>query len=205
MWGGRKQSALLPLCACVLVLGTELARDPDPASAGSPAHRGSQRVSHTTSFGFLLIRPSVTFPLKRSVLKTPSHCSSKLFKAHELSCHTLNHFSYRKVQLQAPAKRLTFTIAIKKKKVIKLSHPKMSNFIARLCQSLRDPSADPWGISPLCPPQALVLKLQGHSRNWSEGEPFSGQVLWKGLLPSPAAAWMCMACQGFPACASCSS
>lgn len=34
----------------------------------------------------------------------------------------------------------------------------MSNFIARLCQSLRDPNADPLGILPLCP---LVLELQG--------------------------------------------
>lgn len=35
-WGQEwKQSALLPLCSCVLTLGTELARDLDPASPGS--------------------------------------------------------------------------------------------------------------------------------------------------------------------------
>lgn len=79
----------------------------------------------------------------------------------------------------------------------------MSDFIARLCQSLRAPSADPLGISSLSLLQALVLKLQGHSRNWSKVEPFPGAVVWKGLLQSPATAWMHMACQGFPACVSC--
>lgn len=79
----------------------------------------------------------------------------------------------------------------------------MSNFIARLCQSLRDPNADPLGVSPLLPLQALVLKLQGHSRDRGEVEPFSGGEVWKGFLRSPATAWMRVACQGFPACVSC--
>lgn len=96
-------------------LHSELDRDLDPASAGSPVPGGLQRVSYTTSFSSLLICPSVKFPLKRNALKTPSHCSSKLFKACELSYHMLNHFSYGKTLLQAPAKRLTFIVAIQNK------------------------------------------------------------------------------------------
>lgn len=111
-WGEEwRQTALLCLSSHVLILGTEVTRDLDPASAGSPVHGDLQRVSYTTSFGFLLICHLWTFPL-RNALKTPSHCSSKLFKAHELSYHMLNHFSYGKIQLQAPAKRLTFIVAI---------------------------------------------------------------------------------------------
>lgn len=69
----------------------------------------------------------------------------------------------------------------------------MSNFSARLCQSLRDPNADPLGVSPRCPLQALVLKLHGHSRDWGEVEPFSGEVVWKGSsdpLPLLGCAWL---------------